>query len=273
MNDNTDISDQRQIIETTAGYVKNELYEAEGGHDWYHIRRVWKNAVFIAKKEKRGNLFVIELAALLHDIADAKFHNGDETIGPRLAEKFLRSLQVPEAIIHHVIRIIENISFRKRHHHKTDNSIELQIVQDADRLDAIGAIGIARVFNFGGFMNRPLYDPLNETVKRSESNDDSGFDEQGLNESGKDEIELSKLLNQTLKDNQSPAKSNYPVNGNGNSKDSKDNRKHTIGHFYDKLLLLSGMMNTQTAKAMAAERHEFMVRFLEQFYKEWEVPE
>lgn len=220
MNDNIDISDQRQIIERTAQYVKNELYEAEGGHDWYHVKRVWKNAVYIAKKEEKGDLFIIELAALLHDIADAKFHNGDETIGPRLAEEFLNSIQVPEEVIDHVIKIIENISFRKRHHEKTLESIELRIVQDADRLDAIGAIGIARVFNFGGFMNRPIYENT----------------------------------------------------GNGNGSSGTLNR-HTIGHFYDKLLLLSGMMNTQTAKAMAAERHEFMVRFLEQFYKEWEVPE
>ncbi len=221
MNENTDISDQRLIIERTAQYVKNELYEAEGGHDWYHIRRVWKNAVYIAKKEAKGDLFIIELAALLHDIADAKFHNGDETIGPRLAEEFLKSIQVPEDVIDHVIKIIENISFRKRHQQRTLESIELQIVQDADRLDAIGAIGIARVFNFGGFMNRPLYE----------------------------------------------------INGNGTGSEANKISKHTIGHFYDKLLLLSGMMNTQTAKAMAAERHEFMVRFLEQFYKEWEVPE
>lgn len=220
MNDNIDIEDQRHFIEKTTRYIKEELYEAEGGHDWYHIRRVWKNAVYIAKKEGRGDLFIIELAALLHDIADAKFHNGDETLGPRLAEEFLKSINVPEEVIDHVIKIIENISFRKRHHTKTLDSIELQIVQDADRLDAIGAIGIARVFNFGGFMNRPIYE----------------------------------------------------YSGNGNANNNTQNR-HTIGHFYDKLLLLSGMMNTQTAKAMAAERHEFMVRFLEQFYKEWEVPE
>ncbi len=272
MNDNTEISDQRQVIERTAEYVKNELYEAEGGHDWYHIRRVWKNAVFIAKKENKGDMFVIELAALLHDIADAKFHNGDETIGPMLAEKFLSSLQVPEEIIHHVIRIIENISFRKRHNRKTDNSIELQIVQDADRLDAIGAIGIARVFNFGGFMNRPLYDPLNETMEIKSASDESALDEKAINIPLQDKIEYSKLLNETLKGNQSSA-DRITVNGNGTSKGNKENRKHTIGHFYDKLLLLSGMMNTHTAKAMAAERHEFMVRFLEQFYKEWEVPE
>ncbi len=209
-----------EIIEKTAHYVKTELKEAEGGHDWYHIERVWKNAVYIAKKENKGDILIIELAALLHDIADAKFHNGDESIGPRLAGQFLRSLELPEETIDHVIKIVENISFRKRHLKSTFNSVELQIVQDADRLDAIGAIGIARVFNFGGYMNRRLYDPV--------------------------EFEGTEI-----------------INGN-------QNNRHTIGHFYDKLLLLSKMMNTETGRKIAKERHDFMETFLEQFYKEWE---
>lgn len=219
MNDKiTESLNHKQIIDFTAEFVKDELKDAEGGHDWYHIKRVWKNALYIAKQEEKGNLLVIELAALLHDIADAKFHNGDETIGPRKAKKFLLSIYVPVDVIEDVINIIENISFRKRHSSSEYNSVELEIVQDADRLDAIGAIGIARVFNFGGFKHRPLYEPSNAVTQ----------------------------------------------NGNGNA------HRHTIGHFYDKLLLLSGMMNTLTGKKLAEERHQFMVKFLEQFYREWE---
>lgn len=147
-----------QIINNTILFVKNQLAHAEGGHDWFHIERVYKNALLIAEEEE-CDLTVVKLAALLHDIADSKFHGGDETIGPKTARTFLESQNVSEDIILHVIAIIENISFKGGNFEKKFNSKELEIVQDADRLDAIGAIGIARTFNYGGFKNRPLYDP------------------------------------------------------------------------------------------------------------------
>lgn len=138
--------------------VKQQLQNAEGGHDWFHIERVWRNAKFIAQKEN-ADLFVVELAALLHDIADSKFNNGDEEIGPRKAKEILMTNNIASNTIEHVIAIIENISFKGGNTPRTFDSIELQIVQDADRLDAIGAIGIARAFNYGGFKNRLIYDP------------------------------------------------------------------------------------------------------------------
>jgi uncharacterized protein len=165
-----------QIINNTILFVKNQLTHAEGGHDWFHIERVYKNALLIAEEEE-CDLTVVKLAALLHDIADSKFHGGDESVGPKTARTFLESQNVSEAIISHVIAIIENISFKGGNFEKKFNSKELEIVQDADRLDAIGAIGIARTFNYGGFKNRPLYNPniqpnLNmskEEYKNSES--------------------------------------------------------------------------------------------------------
>lgn len=166
-----------QIINNTILFVKNQLTHAEGGHDWFHIERVYKNALLIAEEEEECDLTVVKLAALLHDIADSKFHGGDETVGPKTARTFLESQNVSEDIILHVIAIIENISFKGGNFEKKFNSKELEIVQDADRLDAIGAIGIARTFNYGGFKNRPLYNPniqpnLNmskEEYKNSES--------------------------------------------------------------------------------------------------------
>ena len=165
-----------QIINNTILFVKNQLTHAEGGHDWFHIERVYKNALLIAEEEE-CDLTVVKLAALLHDIADSKFHGGDESVGPKTARTFLESQNVKEDIILHVIAIIENISFKGGNFEKKFNSKELEIVQDADRLDAIGAIGIARTFNYGGFKNRPLYNPniqpnLNmskEEYKNSES--------------------------------------------------------------------------------------------------------
>lgn len=167
-----------QIINNTILFVKNQLTHAEGGHDWFHIERVYKNALLIAEEEEEEcDLSVVKLAALLHDIADSKFHDGDESVGPKTARTFLESQNVSEDIILHVIAIIENISFKGGNFEKKFNSKELEIVQDADRLDAIGAIGIARTFNYGGFKNRPLYNPniqpnLNmskEEYKNSES--------------------------------------------------------------------------------------------------------
>lgn len=145
-------------IESCSAFVKKTLSGAEGGHDWFHIERVWKNAKLIASGEE-CDLEVVELAALLHDIADSKFHGGDEAIGPQKAKEYLETQNIDSEKVAHVIAIIENISFKGGHNKRTHDSIELDIVQDADRLDAIGAIGIARTFNYGGFKNRALYNP------------------------------------------------------------------------------------------------------------------
>lgn len=146
------------LINNTIAFVKQQLHGAEGGHDWFHIERVYNNSLLIAKGEECDEL-VVQLGALLHDIADSKFHNGDETVGPKVAREFLESQDVGEDIIVHVIGIIENISFKGGNFEKKFLSKELDIVQDADRLDALGAIGIARAFNYGGFKNRALYNP------------------------------------------------------------------------------------------------------------------
>ncbi|TRX23684.1 HD domain-containing protein [Flavobacterium franklandianum] len=146
------------LINNTILFVKQKLENAEGGHDWFHIERVYKNALLIADGEV-CDANVVKLGALLHDIADSKFHDGNETVGPKMAREFLESNKVDQATIQHVINIIENISFKGGNSEKTFSSIELDIVQDADRLDAIGAIGIARTFNYGGFKNRPIYNP------------------------------------------------------------------------------------------------------------------
>lgn len=149
---------ESDLISKTITFVKQQLEGAEGGHDWFHIERVYKNAILIMQSETCDET-IVKLGALLHDIADSKFHGGDETIGPKTARTFLQSLNVEEEIIVHVLNIIENISFKGGNFEKKFHSKELQIVQDADRLDAIGAIGIARAFNYGGFKNRALYNP------------------------------------------------------------------------------------------------------------------
>jgi uncharacterized protein len=210
----------QNLINDTIAFVKKELKNAEGGHDWFHIERVFKNAVLIANGEKSDNL-VVQLGALLHDIADSKFHDGDETVGPKKARLFLESENVPENTIVHVVNIIENISFKGGHEAQKFTSLELDIVQDADRLDAIGAIGIARTFNYGGFKNRAIFNP-------------------------------------EIKPNLNMSKEEY-----------KNSNAPTINHFYEKLLLLKDNMNTKTGKEIAAQRHDFMELFLNQFYAEW----
>ena len=210
-----------EVIDITIKYVKKELQGAEGGHDWWHIERVWKNAKLISKSEP-VDIFVVELAALLHDIADPKFHNGDENIGPEKAKQFLENLSVEKEIIVQVENIIRNISFKSGNFTKDFYSPELAVVQDADRLDAIGAIGIARAFNYGGFKNREIYNP-----------------------SITPDLQMNK---ETYKKSTAP----------------------TINHFYEKLLLLKGLMNTGTGKKLAEKRHRFMEFFLEEFYREWE---
>ncbi|MBN1651039.1 MAG: HD domain-containing protein [Bacteroidales bacterium] len=146
---------KKEILKQTAEFVRQKLEGEGSGHDWWHIYRVWQNAKSIAQEEG-GDSFIIELAALLHDIADHKFHNGDETIGPRVARTFLLSKNVTPEIISAVIAIMEEISFSKG---ITPGSLEGRIVQDADRLDAIGAIGIARAFAYGGYKQREIYNP------------------------------------------------------------------------------------------------------------------
>ena len=152
-----------EIIGETIIFVKETLQDAEGGHDWFHIQRVFNNTILISKEEE-VDILVVSLGALLHDIADAKFNDGDESLGPKMAENFLVSLSVPKKSINHVVKIIKYSSFKasltnNKIKKKLFTSKELQVVQDADRLDAIGAIGIARAFNYGGFKNRMLYDP------------------------------------------------------------------------------------------------------------------
>lgn len=147
-------------IDKTIAFVKNELKDSEGGHDWFHIQRVFRNTLQIAREEKI-DVLVVSLAALLHDIADPKFHNGDEEIGPRKAAAFMDELNISDKRREHVVQIIRHISFKNSLGVKTSafDSRELQVVRDADRLDAMGAIGIARAFNYGGHAGRKLYDP------------------------------------------------------------------------------------------------------------------
>ena len=149
---------KNNVISLTADFVRRTLEGAEAGHDWWHIQRVWNNAKLIGNAEQ-VDMLVVELAALLHDIADSKFHDGDEEIGPRIAIDFLNSINLDQNKIEHIQQIIRNISFKASLGTITFHSKELEVVQDADRLDAIGAIGIARAFTYGGFKNRELYNP------------------------------------------------------------------------------------------------------------------
>ena len=212
----------QNVIQTTIAFVKEKLEGAEAGHDWFHIERVWKLSKKIADSET-CNLQVVELAALLHDIADPKFHDGDETLALKISNEFLQSQNVSAETIEQVLFIIKNISFKNREEAPEILPIELQIVQDADRIDAIGAIGIARTFNYGGFKNNLMYHP-----------------------------DIHPALNMT--------KEEY-----------KKSKGTTINHFYEKLLLLKDMMNTETGKKIAEERHDFMVEFLDRFAREWNV--
>jgi uncharacterized protein len=149
---------QSEIVNKTIIFVRDTLKNAEGGHDWWHIERVWKLSKHIAEYEK-ADLFIVELGALLHDISDTKFNNGDEDAGPTISRNFLQSLGVDNKITEHVGNLVRNISFRGGAERQTFHSLELNIVQDADRLDALGAIGIARTFNYGGFKGREIYNP------------------------------------------------------------------------------------------------------------------
>ena len=208
------------VIEKTISFVKETLANAEGGHNWYHIERVWNMARYIREKEGNGDLLTIELAALLHDISDAKFNGGDEEKGSQIAFNFLIKNGVTTDVAEHIQTIVKYVSFKGGFPQDRINSIEFRIIQDADRLDAIGAIGIARAFNYGGFKNRPIHDPS--------------------------------LPLQEYADSKAYHKSNAP----------------TINHFYEKLLLLKDLMNTDTGKSIGRERHLYMLQFLETFYRE-----
>ncbi len=210
------------LIEKTIDFVKLQLNNAEAGHDWFHIERVWKLAKIIAKTEN-ANSEVVELSALLHDIADPKFHDGNENLALEIAGDFLKNQGASSNTIDEVLFVIQHISFKNRNDAPVQTSIELKIVQDADRLDAIGAIGIARTFNFGGYKNNRMYDP------------------------------------------QIPPKINM------SKEEYKKSDGTTINHFYEKLLKLKDLMNTTKGKALAEERHQFMLNFLDEFYKEWNV--
>ncbi|MEO2051262.1 MAG: HD domain-containing protein [Allomuricauda sp.] len=149
------------LVQNTVAFVKESLKGAEGGHDWFHIERVYKNALLLLQMEDKADFLVVQLAALLHDIADPKFHHGDESIGPKVAREFLNSQHLETHLIEHIVNIIQHMSYKNSLDSTGErfSSLELKIVQDADRLDAMGAIGIARAFNYGGFKNRALFNP------------------------------------------------------------------------------------------------------------------
>lgn len=211
--------DKTLIIENTKKFVYDKLYGEGSGHDWFHIERVYNTSKFLASKENADS-FIVEMTALLHDIDDWKFSEGIETNTSR-TETFLRSQNLDDASINHILTIIRTMSFKGGVVDSTQNTIEGMVVQDADRLDAIGAIGVARTFAYGGHKNRPMYDP---NIKPMEF-------------SSLDEV--------------------------------KNAENHTINHFYEKLLKLKDLMNTEAARKLAEERHDFMLRFLDEFYKEW----
>ncbi len=211
---------QDNIIIKTTEFVKEKLASDSSGHDWWHVHRVWKTAVYIGEKEE-VDLAIVQLAALLHDIADWKFYNGDTTVGPQMAAEWLGSLHVEVPIIEHVCEIIQDVSFKGAGVPTAMKTKEGMVVQDADRLDAIGAIGIARTFAYGGTKGHPIHTPL-----------------------------IGPELHQSFEDYQSSEGS-------------------VINHFYEKLLLLKGRMNTETAKKLADSRHRYMELFLEQFFHEW----
>jgi uncharacterized protein len=208
------------LIENTINFVKQTLKNAEGGHDWWHIQRVHLNAKRIAASENVDQL-VVELAALLHDISDSKFNGGNETLGAEIAADFLSKQGLSDHRIEHIVKIINNISFKGGKKQPQFYSLELGVVQDADRLDAIGAIGIARCFNYGGFKGSEIYNP-------------------------------------SIPPKPNMTKEEYKKGG------------PSINHFYEKLLLLKDLMNTQTGRALAEHRHEFMQQFLQEFFYEVE---
>lgn len=156
--------EEQQIIDQTVEYLKNQFQGEATGHDWFHIERVWKLSKVLAKEEGEMDFFVVEMGALLHDIADHKFHNGDESIGPKQGAKYLSQFNISKDRKNKIIQIIEEISFKGQGVPTLMSSKEGEVVQDADRLDAMGAIGIARTFAYGGAKNRAIYDPVIKPV-------------------------------------------------------------------------------------------------------------
>ena len=211
--------DKYLIIENTKNFVKDKLYGEGSGHDWYHIERVYNTANLLCREENADE-FIVSMTALLHDIDDWKFSIQNDT-NTTITEDFLKSLEVDEESINKIVEIIKTISYKGGIVDSTQKNIEGMIVQDADRLDAIGAIGIARAFAYGGNKNRQIYDPNIDPIKFTS-------------------------LDQV-----------------------KNENNHTINHFYEKLLKLKDLMNTETAKDIANKRHKFMETFLEEFYYEW----
>ena len=210
-----------QLVAAVAEKVKAKLEGEGSGHDWWHIYRVWKMAERIGREEG-ADMFVVHLAALLHDIADWKFTGGDDTVGPQVARQMLEELGVAEDVIMHVAQVMQESSFKGAGVKTEPSILEGKVVQDADRLDAIGAIGIARTFAYGGHKDRILYDPV-----------------------------VKPVMHETK---EAYAKNTSP----------------TINHFYEKLLLLKGLMNTGTAKRIAEGRHAYMEEYLNRFYQEWD---
>ena len=210
-----------QIVKDTESLVREKFMGEGTGHDWWHIDRVRKLAIAIAKNEG-ADPFVTELGALLHDIADHKFHGGSLDIGPATAKSWLEKLNCDPAVVQKVVEIVAQVSFKGAAVKTPMSTLEGECVQDADRMDAIGAIGIARCFAFGGSRDQPIYNPEEET------------------------------------------KLHDSFEAYHNSKSS------SIGHFYEKLLLLKDRMNTATGKKIAVQRHELMERFLDHFHLEWE---
>lgn len=209
-----------QMIEQTKTFVRSQLGDDATGHDWFHVDRVRRTALHICKQEQAGDAFVIEMAALLHDIPDEKLNDSVQA-GKNKLNSFLQSIALPDEVQAAIVQIIDTISYKGGS--KTElKTIEAKIVQDADRLDAIGAIGIARTFAYGGKKGQPIYDPSMNV---------------------REEMSLEEY---------------------------RKGKSTSIHHFYEKLLKLKDLLNTDTAKGMAESRHQTMVDFLEQFYLEWD---
>jgi uncharacterized protein len=202
---------RNEQIKLVTGYVKKHIIKYDSGHDWWHIDRVRNIALYINNIDGTEDPFVIELTALLHDIGDSKFSGKDKEHGYTELSVFMDEIGL-SYFRDRIIDVIRNVSFSNKTISGNPEDQLLHIIQDADRLDAIGAIGIARAFNYGGFRNNAIYIP---------------------------------------------------------GEKSEGNSKSTIGHFYDKLLKIKGMMHSTTGKKLAGERHLILEKFLEQFYDEW----
>lgn len=213
--------DKNSILIEISDFVKEKQTGEESGHDWWHTYRVVKLTRYLAEEEG-ADLFISELGALLHDIADWKFMGGNDKASSKVAIELLNKYNVDQKTIDHVCHIVDNVSYKGQAHKNGINTIEGMVVQDADRLDALGAIGVARTFAFGGSDGRELYNP------EKKPSENMSFEEY------------------------------------------KNNKSSSINHFYEKLLLIKDRLNTESAQRIAAERHQFMLDFLDEFYKEWD---